>query len=52
MISLYEIPNTALVAELAPDYDKRTTLSALHGIALALPNPLVERLHSRALRSW
>ena len=26
MISLYEIPNTALVAELAPDYDKRTTL--------------------------
>ena len=22
MISLYEIPNTALVAELAPDYDK------------------------------
>lgn len=26
MISLYEIPNTALVAELAPDYDRRTTL--------------------------
>lgn len=25
-ISLYEIPNTALVAELAPDYDRRTTL--------------------------
>ena len=26
MISLYEIPNTSLVAELAPDYDRRTTL--------------------------
>lgn len=26
MISLYEIPNTALVAELAPDYDRRTTM--------------------------
>lgn len=26
MISLYEIPNSALVAELAPDYDRRTSL--------------------------
>lgn len=26
MISLYEIPNTALVAELAPNYDRRTNL--------------------------
>ena len=26
MISLYEIPNTSLVAELAPDYDRRTTM--------------------------
>lgn len=52
-ISLYEIPNTALVAELAPDYDRRTTLmswryffqSAGTAIAISLSSFVFLRPH-------